>query len=116
MDEVFGERIFGALITFMTATSQSATGSGSVADNLLWYFKNNQFSKYRQLSQSKDPAATGGWALNYARFPTGEYRSLTGEERKNRETIPANVSLYRLDDLTSQGATPTGSLPPIALI
>ncbi|MEX0684304.1 MAG: site-specific DNA-methyltransferase [Dehalococcoidia bacterium] len=110
MDEVFGERNFAALIPFMTTSSQSATGIGSVADHLLWYSKNNDASKYRQLYLAKDPAATGGWALNYARFPNGEYRSLTGEERKNRESLPADIALFRLDNLTSQGATPSGSL------
>ena len=49
--------------------------------------------------------------MNHARFPNGEYRPLSNEERKNREVLPADVALYRLDNLASQGATPSGSLP-----
>jgi len=113
MDEVFGDGNFAAQIPFMTTSSQSAIGIGSVADYILWYSKNKDIAKYRQLYQPKDPAATGGWALNYARFPDGQYRSLTNEERKSREQLSPETSLYRLDNLTSQGATPTGSLPVI---
>jgi adenine-specific DNA-methyltransferase len=111
MDEVFGENSFAALIPFMTTSSQSATGIGSVADYLLWYAKAKGVMKYRQLFQLKDPAATGGWALNYARFPNCEYRALTTQERTNRHNLSSDIALYRLDNLTSQGATASGSLP-----
>jgi len=110
MDEVFGENNFVALIPFVTTSSQSSTGIGSVADYLVWYAKDKNNLKYRQLFQIKDPAATGGWALNYARFPDGEYRPLNNDERKNRDTLPNKIALYRLDNITSQGATPSGTV------
>ena len=110
MDEVFGERNCLGLIPFLTTTSQSSIGLASVADYLVWYAKDKESVKYRQLYLPKDPAATGGWALNYARFGFAEYRPLTTDERSNRESLPPDVALYRLDNLTSQGPTPSGTV------
>ena len=110
MDEVFGDDNFVALIPFLTTTSQSASGIGSVADYLVWYSKSRAALKYRQLYSPKEPAATGGWSLNYARFDGIEYRPLTREEREQRHSLPQNVELYRLDNLTSQGPTPSGTV------
>ena len=110
MDEVFGDENFLALIPFLTTTSQSASGIGSVADYLVWYSKSRVSVKYRQLYAPKQPAATGGWSLNYARFDGIEYRPLTREEREQRHSSPEKVELYRLDNLTSQGPTPSGTV------
>ncbi|AGA34928.1 putative DNA methylase [Thioalkalivibrio nitratireducens DSM 14787] len=110
MDEVFGEDNCSGVIPFLTTTSQSAVGIGSVADYLIWYSKNRGVLKYRQLYLNKVTAATGGWALNHARFDGYVLRPLTRHERKHRDRLPTNVSLYRLDNLTSQGVTPTGTV------
>ena len=110
MDEVFGEDNFVSLIPFLTTISQSATGIGSVADYLVWYCKSKSAIKYHQLYTPKVPAATGGWSLNYARFDGIEYRALTREERAQRHMLPNDVELYRLDNLTSQGPTPSGTV------
>lgn len=111
LDEVFGEAGFAGMITFVTTTSQSAASLGSIADHVLWYHRSGATPKFRQPYLEKDPAATGGWALNYARFPDGTYRPLTREERANREQLSQGVDVYRLDNLTSQGATPSGTVP-----
>ena len=110
MDEVFGADNFVALIPFVTTSSQSASGIGSVADYLVWYAKAKPSAKYRQLYTSKDPAATGGWSLNYARFDGCLYRSLSREERQQRFRLSDKAELYRLDNLTSQGPTPSGTV------
>ena len=110
MDEVFGAENFCSIIPFLTTTSQSATGIGSVADYLIWYARKKSGVKYRQPLVDKDPAATGGWALNHARFQGHILRPLTKEERKNRNSLPPDVDLYRLDNLTSQGTTPSGTV------
>ena len=110
MDEVFGEANFVALIPFLTTTSQSASGIGSVADYLVWYAKSEPSAKYHQLYAPKEPAATGGWALNYARFDGITYRALTREEREHRYALPNDAELYRLDNLTSQGTTLSGTV------
>ena len=110
MDEVFGEGNFVSLIAFLTTTSQSASGIGSVADYLVWYAKSKPSAKYHQLYVPKEPAATGGWALNYARFDGITYRPLTHDERQQRHMLSNDAELYRLDNLTSQGTTPSGTV------
>lgn len=109
MDEVFGADNSLAVIPFLTTTSQTASSLGSVADYLLWYGKEKPKTKYRQLFLTKDPQATGGWGFNYIEEPNGLRRPLTTGERSG-ETPLADGRLYRLDNLTSQGTTPSGTV------
>lgn len=89
MDEVFGAESFVGQITFATTTLQTASEIGSVADLLLWYARDRRMIKYRQLFTEKDPRATGGWSLK----------------------ADVEGRLFRLDNLTSQGPTDSGTIP-----
>jgi adenine-specific DNA-methyltransferase len=97
MDEVFGAGNFVGIIPFLTTSSQTAEGIGSVADYLVWFAKNREQMKYRQLYLPKDPRATGGWGFNYIEGKDGIRRPLTKEERRGEVPLPANGLLYRLD-------------------
>jgi len=110
MDEIFGESNRLAIIPFLTTTSQSSIGLGSISDFILWYAKSADLLKYRQPFKEKDPAATGGWALNYGRFDSGYDRPLTREERLNPRALSKEAQVYRIDNLTSQGPTPSGTV------
>ncbi len=110
LDEVFGSENFIAEVSFLTTSSQTADYIGSVADTVLWYAKNRNSLKYRQLYLPKDPRATGGWGFNYIEESDGNRRPLTTEERRNEISLPASARLYRLDNLTSQGPTPSGTV------
>lgn len=109
MDEVFGAENFFGQIPFITTSSQTAEGIGSVADYLLWFTKNKEDIKYNQIYLQKDPRATGGWGFNYIEEPDGTRRPLSREERCGDKDLPPG-KIYRLDNLTSQGATPSGSI------
>ena len=109
-DEVFGAKNFVSLIPFQTTSLQTSRAIGSVADYLIWYSKDVQRLKYHQLFFAKDPQATGGWALNYLEEKDGTRRPLSTDERQGIKQIPSGARLYRLDNLTSQGATPSGSV------
>jgi adenine-specific DNA-methyltransferase len=110
MDEVFGSENFIGLIPFVTTGSQTSGQIGSVADYLVWYGKNREVTKYRQLFLDKDPRATGGWGFNYLEDSKGQRRPLSKEERRAEVPLPEGARLYRLDNLTSQGATPSGTV------
>ncbi len=110
MDEVFGAGNFVGMIPFLTTNSQTADGIGSVADYLVWFAKNLEQMKYRQLYLPKEPRATGGWGFNYIEEKEGTRRPLTKEERRGEVALPTDGRLYRLDNLTSQGPTPTGTV------
>ena len=110
MDEVFGVNNFISIIPFVTTSSQTAGEIGSIADYLIFYAKDRKITKYHQLFMQKDPRATGGWGYNYLELPEGTRRPLTKEERKRAIPIPAGSRIYRLDNLTSQGPTPSGTI------
>ena len=111
MDDVFGAENSVGLIAFSTTTSQTSSLIGSVMDYLLWYSRDRQRARYRQLFEEKDPRATGGWSLNWCELPDGSRRSLTTEERRGEQAPPTGARLYRLDNLQSQGATKAGGAP-----
>ena len=93
MDEVFGEDNFVSQISFSKTTGFSGSHLSNVADHLLWFAKNLVRVKYRQLTSTKHPGATGATA----------YRKL--------QSLPGNFGQFeptRLGtsaDLTSQGAS-----------
>jgi len=72
MEEVFGAENFVGMIPFLTTSSQTAEGIGSVADYLIWFAKSREQMKYRQLYLPKDPRATGGWGVNWASCPANQ--------------------------------------------
>lgn len=109
MDEVFGADQFAGLISFVTTSSQTSSDIGSVTDYLLWYARDQTKMKYIQLYLPKDPKATGGWGFNHLELPDGTRRALTAEERRGEHPLPSDARLYTLGDLTSQGATESGT-------
>ncbi|HEX9870881.1 MAG TPA: site-specific DNA-methyltransferase, partial [Candidatus Tectomicrobia bacterium] len=109
MEEVFEAKNFVGIIPFLTTSSQTAEGIGSVADYLVWFAKNKEQIKYHQLYVPKDPRATGGWGFNYIEEKNRTRRPLTKEERRGEVVLPADGCPYQLDNITSQGTTPTGT-------
>jgi adenine-specific DNA-methyltransferase len=103
LDEVFGVGNFIAQITFKTTSGAGSFSGGtttlaSTADYLLWYSKDRERIKYRQLYRDKEPEGAGG----------GEYyRLLTadGDRMKVANATPDQLAKgrrFRADNLTSQ--------------
>ncbi len=84
LDEVFGDKNFISIVSFVTSTGRTSANLDTVCDYLLWYGKNVQFVKFRQLFSS-DPDFV----------PQGE------DERGK----------YELGDLTSQHPSETRTVP-----
>ena len=59
MDEVFGKENFCGIITFVKTSSFSDKLLSRVCDYLLWYAKNRNQVKYRQLFQAKELGTEG---------------------------------------------------------
>jgi adenine-specific DNA-methyltransferase len=102
MDEVFGEENFIAQIS--TKTSGGSTGAylAGVLDHVLWFAKNREHTKYRQLFGSKALGEDGAEKYNRVRLPNLETRSLSGVERSLQSALPEGARVYRQDNLTSQ--------------
>ncbi|MFH1490809.1 MAG: site-specific DNA-methyltransferase [Pseudomonadota bacterium] len=109
MDEVFGSDNFCSQISFFKTTGQTSQLTASTIDYLLWYAKNKDFVKYRQLFWSKtvdtDRAGVYSWILQ----SDGSRRRLSKEEKKVTADIPEDAKVFRLDTMTSQSGGETTS-------
>ena len=111
MDEVFGAENSCAVIAFRTTGGQATQLISSVCDYLLWYAKDKEHVKYRQLYQEKvAPNEVGRY--RWVESPDGKtMRELTEEELENPSLIPAGWRLLVHDNITSQGISGESSTP-----
>ncbi|PIW88459.1 MAG: site-specific DNA-methyltransferase, partial [Nitrospirae bacterium CG_4_8_14_3_um_filter_44_28] len=106
MDEVMGSENFVSLIPFAKTSGFAPVYLSNVCDLLLWYGKNKNQVKYRQLFKDK-VEGRGFDVYQWIALEDGTRRKLTAEEKENRELIPRNAKLFRLSDICSQGMTNT---------
>lgn len=104
MDEVFGSRNFVSLITFAKTSGFASKTLDAVSDYLVWYAKDIDSVKYRQLYVEK------GQPVNDANFrhlllSDGTTRRMTSGERVDPSSIPEGARVFRYDNLTSDGAS-----------
>jgi adenine-specific DNA-methyltransferase len=97
MDEVFGSENFFALIPFKKTTSSSSIKLDSVNDYIIWYGKNIEVIKFRQLYKDSSDDL---YSFNYIEFEDGSYRRLNSDEK--RDGIFSKGKLFRTDNITSQ--------------
>jgi adenine-specific DNA-methyltransferase len=104
LDEVFGEENFCSQVAFKTTTGAGSFAGGtdilaSVLNYIVWYARDRERVKYRQLFQMKDLAGEGGSAYASIQEPDGTRRRATADERKGGV---ADGRFFRGDNLTSQ--------------
>ncbi len=109
MDEVFAATNFVGLVTFTKTSSASSELIAGVSDYLLFYAKDRERLKYRQLYKDKAFGGEGASAYNRVQLPDGTRRSLTVAEKQDISLLPKGAKIYRLDNLTSQ--RPPGDFP-----
>ena len=104
LDEVFGSENFVALITYAKTSGAGsfAVGTnvlGSVCDYLVWYARDVEKAKYRQLYTEREVGGAGGGKYTTVETADGQRRPLT-----NAEVESGNLDgrLLRFDNLTSQ--------------
>jgi adenine-specific DNA-methyltransferase len=104
MDEVFGSENFVSLITVRkTHTAGSPSGGtdvlASVSDYLLWYGRDSDRIKYRQVYM---PRVGLNWVnYDYVALPDGRTRKLTDAERNDPGQLPQEARVFRRSPLTS---------------
>ncbi len=94
MDEVFGEENFVSQISFAKTTGFAGTFLSNVSDHILWYAKDINRVKYRQMWKHKVAGEEGARS----------YRTL-GSIKGLSSYCHAPKRLVMLTDLTSQGAS-----------
>src|SRR5680860_1044188 len=108
MDEVFGTENFVSVVTFSKTGGQSDELLAGVADYLLWFARDVQKLKYRQLYQSKVVGGDGGDKYNQVELPDGQ-RMATRKALETFDELPKKIRFFRKDTLTSQ--RPPGFFP-----
>ncbi len=108
MDEEFGSDNFVSLVSFTTTSGFETTTLARNGDYLLWYAKDKESIKYRQLYLEKDITLSSG-RYRWIQLPDGATRGLTAKEIRGEQPLPDGGKLYQPTSLISQGATETAS-------
>ena len=115
LDEVFGHENRVATIPFVTTGASSAQTLSSVADFLLWYAKDKDALKYRQLYEPqsrREIVEQWTWAAR-VELSDGTTRGLTDAERFDPDAnLPPGARFCRWMPLTSQHTSLTGRSDP----
>jgi len=104
MDEIFATRNFCGLIVVQKTGGLGASGLKAVADYILWYARDAERLKYRQLFRRKVVGLGEGSGARYDQLlsPDGmTVRPLTAEERDDPSRIPSEWRPFQLTSLTS---------------
>jgi adenine-specific DNA-methyltransferase len=109
LDEVFGSSNIISVITVVKTSAQEDLLLPSVCDYVLWYAKEKERVKFRQLWLLKSFEDAGGSEYNRLQLPDGTRRLMTSEEREELSKVPDKALQYRQDNIVSQ--RPPGDFP-----
>ena len=107
MDEIFGSNNFFATINYVKTSGKASQTLDSVTDYILWYCKDKNKVKYRQMYVPKMVGMEGTTQYVYGKLEDGTERRLTPNELSRPETIPADVDVFSIDNLTAQSGNKT---------
>jgi adenine-specific DNA-methyltransferase len=111
MDEVFGESNFCREIYYTTTSFQADNVLANTVNMLLWFCKNKDNIKVRQLFGPKDLGDAKAQEYKWILLPDGTTRPLTENEVTGKDSIPIGAKAWRHGPLTSQGQSAEGSKP-----
>lgn len=100
MDEVMGSSNFIAQIPFVTTSGFASKYIDSVVDYIVWYSKDINTTKYRQLYKDKVLGAAGAAGYDFVELADGRVTSI--EEFSNSE-LPSGARPFAKSDLLSKG-------------
>src|SRR5579859_3870726 len=108
-DSVFRTENFCAIISFRKTTGQSGLLLPDTNDYLLWYAKDKEKAKFRQLFL---PRAGIEWVnYDFADMPNGTRRKLSSDEKDDPGLLPAGSRVYRRSPLTSASSSESTLAP-----
>ena len=102
LDEVFGSSNFISLITYSKTSGSTGGFLPGTADYILWYARNRDKTKFRQLFTEKQAGGQGASKYDQVELADGTRRPMSTSERVDPSALPAGARPYRLDNLTSQ--------------
>lgn len=109
LDEVFGGDNFVAEIIYQKTTGAGSpnevlTSLPSVFDYVVWYARDKEKMKYRQLYLDKEVGGQGASLYTQVELKDGTTRPLTSEE-KSGAALPEGARAFGLDNLTSSSGS-----------
>jgi adenine-specific DNA-methyltransferase len=110
LDEVFGQDNYVSTITFRVTANLVAGTLGRDSDYLLWYAKSRDDVKYRQLYRLRTLEDDIGGRYSRAQLASGERVVVSDTGLSLNDLTSGGAEIYRHDNLTSQGATPSGTV------
>ena len=113
MDEVFGKNNFVSLITFRKTGSKGSATLDAVSDYLIFYAKNKEQVKYRQLYIKEAFNPKIHTSYNLLMDKNGNYREMTIDEKNLKVPIPENMRPFQTISITSQDPNENTKIPLI---
>jgi adenine-specific DNA-methyltransferase len=98
LDEVFGSTNIVTLIPFAKTGGQTSDVLSSVCDYVIWYARNIDVVKYRQLYFKKERGGTGSGEYSWVELPSWERRRATAQESANESLLPAGTAFFIPDN------------------
>ena len=105
MDEVFGGENFFSLITFKKTLPLGSSGMAGISDYLIWYAKDKENIKYKELFEEKPIGENTGYT--WIEFPDGSRRKMSSNERRDPRLLPLEGRVFFTSALASSGYTAT---------
>jgi adenine-specific DNA-methyltransferase len=101
LDEVFGRDNMICIITFAKTAGTTGKHLASTTDYILWYAKNAESLKFKQIYRQKRVGGGGSEGYTSVELEDGTRRRLTAEEQSNPSRLPPHYRVFTLDNLTS---------------
>ncbi|MCY3830463.1 MAG: site-specific DNA-methyltransferase [Rhodospirillaceae bacterium] len=110
MDEVFGEENFLSEITFRVTANLVAGTLGRDSDYILWYARKQNAVKYRQLFRLRTLEDDIGGRYSRVQLLDWSRMPVSVTDKTLADLVKGGHAIYRHDNITSQGATPSGTV------
>jgi len=101
LDEVFGSENFCRTLVVSKTSGQTDRLVAATTDYVLWYAKDVEQVKYRQLFWRKSGGEAGSQPYQHLELPDSSRRRMTRDEYKNPTLVPAGARIYRLSGTSS---------------
>ena len=115
LDEIFGEVNCVSMITYATTSGNISGGLDRSGDYILWYAKDKNALKYRELRKGKELTADGSGEYKNledasgARYSIVDWEKMTGR-RFGVDQLSPELKLFRYGDMTSSRASGEGDV------
>jgi adenine-specific DNA-methyltransferase len=100
LDDIFGADNFCSQVIFRKTTGKGSQRLDNTYDVILWYAKNRDRVKYRELYEQRTIADDQN--LRWVELASGERRAMTTEEAAEAVALPPGARAFRYNPLTNQ--------------